>query len=249
MARIYTRNRQESQINEEIFVFEGNSMKKLLSVIFVSLVIICGLVAQQQNVAPFTMPFAIYATVGSLPASGCPSYAAALVASPLSVYLNNTAGSCTWTQVGAGGSGPYAASQGKTGAISMTGSDVALYTVSGTVPALASGSCYYASLYVLTAVSTTHKLYIDGSAVATFAILGGAGERDNYEFSYCNQIGSQTVQNLTITKSMYCAAFISASTPIFQTPTGVNWASGHTVAIYSNAASGTLTGYEFSWRQ
>lgn len=219
--------------------------------------------AQQQNTAPFTSPFAIYAS--ALPTTGCNTTSipggiafAVLLSAPSLNYTTSTGGSCTWTAVG-GSSGPFINSQGNTGAITMTGSDVTIWSVTG-VSALATGSCYQIDFTILdnTAGGFTHGyLKVDGTIVSD--LLGGAGSAGFYQafhFSYCNNVGSQAAQTMVQGNSGYCGvssncaggSYTGSVTPIgiLSTPTAVNWATTHTVSFTLAAASGNMTG--LAWR-
>jgi hypothetical protein len=171
-------------------------------------------------------------------------------------------GACPWTATDSvagcavlGGASGFVNSQGNTGAVSMTGSDVTLWSIAS-VPALASGACYFISYEVIggSAGGYSTKLYVDSTDVQSLGSMGSNGEYDKYAFSYCNQAGSQTAQYLNQTDGAYCAsacgagagfsAYLAAGGATL-TPTGVTWSSTHTIAIKANTASGTVTGTFF----
>lgn len=147
-----------------------------------------------------------------------------------------------------GASGTFATSLGQTSSISETGSPVTVFSVPS-VPALASGSCYFiTSLTYATVAETNQKLVIDGTAVAT--ILSGTGQAPfQNDFAYCNNAGSQTAQSITPTYTAYATgnSWISNynGLAIPTTPTAVNWATTHTVSITSTASSGSIVGWAF----
>jgi hypothetical protein len=164
-------------------------------------------------------------------------------------------------QTGGGGSGYYSFNQGKTSAISMTGSDVVIYTASS-VPALSAGSCYEVKFDIDagTASSTQYTMYVDSSIVGSTLGTGNASQHNNQVYMYCNDAGVQTTQHFYLvygassymSDALYTAGGATGATPFVYTPGGsfaatnnINWATSHTVTIRANAASGTTTGYFF----
>jgi hypothetical protein len=157
-----------------------------------------------------------------------------------------------------GGSSSYISSAGNTGTVAMTGSDVVIFTASS-VPALASGGCYVMDVTVQKnstgATATTYNLKVDGTTIQTLATTGSdTFEADHFGFHYCNNVGSQTAQSLVEYLGEYCTACAAGNNwnqtlnvNLPTTPTGVNWATSHTVTITANQASGTVTGLAFRY--
>lgn len=153
---------------------------------------------------------------------------------------------CTWATP-AGGSGAYAANLGPTGNITMTGSDVTIFSVAS-VPALAAGGCYWMRVLVDgTTAFAGAVLYVDSTSVFTFGSLGGTNAILQLDFSYCNNAGVQNAQSLYIARRAY--AVDSGSTTwtdesggqaVKQTPTAIDWSSSHTVAIKGNWTNTTI---------
>lgn len=233
--------------------------KFLISALPLCVLSVIYLFAQQQNVAPFTQPFATYST---LPTTGCPTVANNTYAHQTSgtvglFYSSSTSGTCSWTAVGGGSSGAYAASQPATGNISQTGSFVDLYS-QASVPALASGSCYAWAyqLYSVSAGTATAQIAINGTVVAPILspTSGGTGYYYQQQGTLCNSSGTLTV---TITVNQYCGATLGCpsqpwtnNTPSISGnfPTTTNSpsvVSPFTFKIQTNAASGNMQGISF----
>lgn len=155
-----------------------------------------------------------------------------------------------------GGGSSYRTTIGKGSAVTMTGSDVALFTVTS-VPALASGACYMLRFGLLNSAGAWAtnglRLKVDGTAIQTLASSAGAsGQYEWFELSYCNDQSSQTAQTLIPIASQFCDGSCPGgfATNFWQTygflavsntPTAVNWASSHDVTITGNVGSGTVT--------
>lgn len=148
--------------------------------------------------------------------------------------------------------GSYSTFQGVTANIPMTGSNVALYTVSN-VPALAAGKCY--SVHVTTgpedSVSYNAYLYVDTTQVSQVAHIGGANFYGASDLSMCNNAGVQNAQTIYAIQAGYFngAAGSQALTPDWSmvgstviNTSAIDWSTTHTITIYGSAASGNLKG-------
>lgn len=158
-------------------------------------------------------------------------------------------------------SAPYSAFQGNTGTVAMTGSDVTIWTFSGVAP-LAAGTCYTFHGTIEASASATYKIIVDGSTTISTPLLnGGAGFGGYYYIwssKYCNNPGSQTVQTLTYPEPQFFTSLanytlnggVGPSTSWGEspqtTPTGINWATSHTITVTVNALTGTAIGAMFS---
>lgn len=155
----------------------------------------------------------------------------------------------TW-QTPSGGS-TYAASQGPQSAVTMTGSDVAVYSFSN-VPALAADACYAIDFVIKagSAGATTYKLYADSTAIASITSVGATAWR-HARLLYCNNHAVQNAQTISMGYEGYCvdgtcATGITGWTqdyPLGLSPTitnNVDWSSSHTLSLRGNAASGTV---------
>lgn len=154
---------------------------------------------------------------------------------------------------GATGSAGFAYFGADTGAVSMTGSDVTLQSVAA--PALPANGCWRLELndFNSSGGGTTYKLFADATQILSFS-QGSSGYGDIWTVLYCNTT-AQTGQTLTQLSGCYFTSLSSASggcaatyaqitTPT--TPTGVNWASGHTLAWKANNSGGnTARAYWF----
>lgn len=200
------------------------------------------------NVAASTA--AALASTPSLCASG---------SAPTGILASGNATGCAVLSSG----GAFAASMGVQGAATMTGSPVALFGSGIAAPALATGACYQISVVLWNNAAswgstTPLRITVDGTAIQTISNSGGgSGYFESYgTFAYCNGAASQTAQTIGTTGmgQAYCASAALATNcgtwtstgypPVgtYATPTGVNWASGHTINITGTLASGTVTG-------
>ncbi len=151
---------------------------------------------------------------------------------------------------GGGGGGAIAPiSMGNTGSISETGSDVTVFTTSS-LPAIATGACktVYASVFVAQG-GTALKVFVDSTLLATPIASSAGPEQEQFEFLYCNNASSQTVQTITYKANAVCSGSLGSLcswTPFVPSyiavPSSFNWASGHTISVKSNAGSGTVQG-------
>ncbi len=169
-------------------------------------------------------------------------------------YSNGSA----WTAFHSPGGSSYNSTQGKGSAVTMTGSDVVIFTASS-VPALASGACYRITFAIHNNAgawaSNGLRMKVDGTAVLTLASSSGAsGQYEMFQYMYCNDVGSQTAQSVIAVGAGYCDGTCpggfstdtwktdySFALPILATPTAVTWSSSHTITITGNVASGTIT--------
>lgn len=153
-----------------------------------------------------------------------------------------------------GGSAPYSSYTPATTAISMTGSNVNIYSIAS-VPALAADKCYLINVGALTAVGATNLfIFVDSTQVAQ-PWSAASGAYTFTSFLYCNNAATQAAQSAHILNEYYIVAASlptngaiatvgnNLATPI--TPTAVDWSSSHTISFKANAASGTVTGALF----
>lgn len=151
---------------------------------------------------------------------------------------------------GPGGS-PQVDFQTATSAISMTGSDVTIYSTTGVT--LAAGQCLridYAS-NTSSAGNTTMKVKVGSTVVATPFTGFGTVNVAWFSFHYCNNPGSTTAQTGDYVSGIPSfSTNASAATPtlftpavgMYAIPTAVNWGSSQTISLTAVDASGTITG-------
>lgn len=147
--------------------------------------------------------------------------------------------------------GPFTDFQKTTSAISMTGSDVAVYTTTS-APALAAGKCYRIEGNVVSSLAGggTFKLKAGTTVIAT---LYASADHVQFVVLYCNNPSVQNVQQTSYVMPIQYlpasgfgisgAGFVNSSTDsqVFA-PTTVDWSTTHDLSLTVNAASGTATG-------
>lgn len=155
----------------------------------------------------------------------------------------------TWAAIGgSSGSSAYTYFSGQQTAVSQTGSNVALYTISS-VPALSAGKCYYVEAGFTVSNSANvvaWTVYVDGTQI--YAPYSGASVGNaRIKFLYCN-VSGQTTQQMVAGEFNYNGSngpndipWQSVYGAWISTPTSVNWASSHTIYFYSNSSTGTIT--------
>lgn len=156
-----------------------------------------------------------------------------------------------------GGGGGFSGGCGPSGAVTMTGSDITLCTISN-VSALASGSCYMFTGIAQAAQNYQVFIYVDATLVSTPISNNNtwAGYFINWQTLYCNNAGVQNAQQLVPVSSGYqntgfqygvgSTNFLTEASGSYpKTPTGVDWTTTHTITVKMNAASGNGFLYGF----
>jgi hypothetical protein len=140
--------------------------------------------------------------------------------------------------------------------VANTGSDVTIY--SAAMPALPAGACYSLKfdLQFGGSVAATIKLFVGSTQIGTPFAGTGAITDIAYDIDYCNQAGVQNAQNLLYFSGRYGTGgtgpvtFYAGGTngspsntdATFSTPTGIDWSSGNTIYLKTNAASANTVG-------
>ncbi len=153
---------------------------------------------------------------------------------------------------GTSGGGGASFSDFTSGAVTVTntGSDVTIYSYAA--PALPAGACFNIKFYLqfTGAVATTTKIFVGATQIATpFTSLAATTDVE-WDIDYCNQSGVQNAQYLVYVRPMVYGIPTGGSNYMkgsgtdatFNTPTAVDWSTGKTITIKTNAASDDTVG-------
>jgi hypothetical protein len=177
-------------------------------------------------------------------------------------YTRNTSGDLVFSfspaftgqiQIGNGNSGGgstrYTYFSGQQSAVSQTGSNVAAFSVSS-VPALAAGHCYTIETGLAVSsnsISVAYSVYVDSTQLAAPYSGSGVGN-SKFSLLLCNTT-AQSAQQVTRGVFLYNAGNTNVGPDYpYQTvttnwigTTSTDWSTTHTIYVYTNASSGTVT--------
>lgn len=145
------------------------------------------------------------------------------------------------------GSVPFYDFQGTTSAITMTGSDVVIYTT--TVPPLAAGKCYHVEYgFKNSGITSTVKFFLDSTSINQYT--NGTGSPAKGSFLICNKAGVQNAQSFVfLTPFFYNNTLLIESNAsgvdnyaIYESWATKDFTASGTIAMKATAASGTVTG-------
>ena len=153
---------------------------------------------------------------------------------------------------GSGGGGFADFVSGASSVSADSGNYVTVYSYSA--PALASGSCYSIQFEVhATGGSPTLEVLADTTVIATPWAGMGSSNYYYWTLEYCNNSGVQNAQTLIYAGPTFYGTSSNNLQNLFQvgyggpdsvvnSPAALNWASGHTITIQMNPASGNAQG-------
>lgn len=171
--------------------------------------------------------------------------AAAACAQGSGISVSFDGKTCTISSLGSA----YFYFKGPQAAVTQTGSNVDVFPAITGVSALAAGGCYLIEAGLINdggaGVTIAFSVSVDSTSVYT--AYSGTGIADNIQLKvlYCNQNGVQNAQTAVSYPTYYGnspnAPASTLSTTYTATPTAVDWTTTHTIHIYTNIASGTIT--------
>lgn len=156
-----------------------------------------------------------------------------------------------------GGSTPFVYNWGNSGAKTMTGAAVDIYTISNAT--LAAGHCFSIVMEIVdtaAAGGAVVDLYVDATKVIEPLITQLNNFTYIIPFHYCNDGGTQATQYAHLTYSQLYGAGTTSGTPltnpymsvgsvfngVFTLSSNIDWSAMHTLHITGLSASGTMTG-------
>jgi hypothetical protein len=158
-----------------------------------------------------------------------------------------------WYQAGWSNQPPvtaFTSFQGTTSSFAPGGSEVTIYSVSA--PALAAGACYSIEYGLMGLSGATVKIKVDGTMVSEPS-AGFTAADLSAQVRYCNNTGTQNSQTLFYTQPVFYA--VSSGFPQngtapgaenwVNTPSAINWSTGHTITLTLQQASGSVAGAYF----
>lgn len=159
---------------------------------------------------------------------------------------------------GTTGSTPFIYNLGNSGAKTMTGSPVDIYTISNAT--LAAGHCLRIETEIVdTAGGADIELYVDATKVLDSLITQLSNFTYIIPLRYCNDSGTQATQYAHLSSSQlygagttsgtsvnnpYMSAGGSAFNGVYTLSNNIDWSSSHTIHITGLASSATVTGLQ-----
>lgn len=169
------------------------------------------------------------------------------VATALATNVSGTGAICLASgSACAGGSSAFIDHQGPTGNVTMTGSDVVIYTTSIPANTVGAGKCLHIELsYHSTAVATDYKLTFGATSKNIQTAASGNDLLQNYGVKLCNKASVTNAQDLFMGYILYSGSSLfiqNSSVPDTSTFT-VDTTTTLNLAFKGNGASGTPQGY------